>query len=281
MTYELPGHLSFSQLNSMLSCGNRFRLERLMNLPSRPGWATVGGSAVHEATEIIDKNPGAEVDLRAVFNDCFDRAIQHDLERYKDSPWTKEDWRASGRASKDWPNKEDEKWWRHHGPLFVGTWVRFRETSPLTIYAYEDEPAIELEIEMQLANKPLKVVIDRIMVGPYGPVIVDIKSGASTPNTPRQLAVYAEALDQAIGVRPRWGQFFDARKGVTSVAYDLSSWTKEVLDFEFSGVRKMQEDGIFIANPSNMCAPCGVKDFCYAVGGSRAHEVEQPWQRSN
>ena len=261
----------------MLSCGEQYRLERLMGLPSRPGWATVGGTAVHEATQIIDENPGLDWDYRALFNECFDRAIQHDLERYKDSPFQKEDWRASGRASKEWPNKEDEAWWRNHGPLFVANWVNWTSSAPLAIYAYEGKPAIELDLEMELAGTPLRVVIDRLMVGAYGVVVVDIKSGANAPKSPRQLAVYAEALDQAIGIRPRWGQFFDARKGTTSIAYDLTDWTRARLDYEFGGVRRIQEQGIFIASPSNMCSSCGVKDYCLTMGGARAHEVEQPW----
>jgi hypothetical protein len=278
MAPELPKHISYSQLTTMLDCGERYRLERLIGLPSRPGWATVGGTAVHEATEIIDKNPGAEVDYKLLFNECFDRAIQHDLERYQDSPFTKDDWRASGRASKQWPDKEDEKWWRQNGPLFVANWVNWCSQSPLTIYAVNDEPAIELDLEMELAGTPLRVVIDRLMVGSYGVVVVDIKSGAFAPKSPRQLAVYAEALDQAIGIRPRWGQYFDARKGVSSVSYDLKDWTRARLDYEFGGVRRIQEQGIFIASPGNMCSSCGVKDYCLTMGGSRAHEVEQPWE---
>jgi hypothetical protein len=155
--------------------------------------------------------------------------------------------------------------------------VNWRSQTPLTIYAHNDEPAIELEIEMELADTPLKVVIDRLMVGSYGVVVVDIKSGAFTPKSERQLAVYAEALRQDMGIHPRWGQYFDARKGCTSVAYDLSGWTKARLDFEFGGVRKIQELGLYIANPNNMCGSCGVRDYCLTMGGSRAHEVPQPW----
>jgi hypothetical protein len=61
------------------------------------------------------------------------------------------------------------------------------------------------------------------------------------------------------------------------VAYDLSGWTKARLDFEFGGVRKIQELGLYIANPNNMCGSCGVRDYCLTMGGSRAHEVPQPW----
>lgn len=275
---NLPKHISYSQLTTMLNCGEQYRLERLEGLPSRPGWATVGGTAVHEATQIIDENPGVDFDYKLLFNECFDRAIKHDLERYKDSPYTKDAWRASGRESKAWPNKEDEKWWRHHGPLFVANWVNWENQSALVIDAHEGKPAIELELEMELAGTPLKLFIDRVMTGPFGQVIVDIKSGAFSPKSPRQLAVYAEALDQNLGVRPLWGQYFDARKGTTSVAYDLTPWTRARLDYEFGGVRKMQEQGIFIASPNNMCGSCGVRDYCLTMGGSRAHEVSQPWE---
>ena len=51
----LPKHMSPSQVNSLLTCGEQYRLERVVRVPSRPMWAGVGGSVVHKMTEDLDR----------------------------------------------------------------------------------------------------------------------------------------------------------------------------------------------------------------------------------
>lgn len=50
-----PKYLSPSQINSLLTCGEQFRLTRALKVPERPMWASIGGSAVHRLTEIRDR----------------------------------------------------------------------------------------------------------------------------------------------------------------------------------------------------------------------------------
>jgi hypothetical protein len=50
-----PPHLSPSSINTLLSCGERFRLEKVVRVPSRPMWGGVGGSVVHKLTEELDR----------------------------------------------------------------------------------------------------------------------------------------------------------------------------------------------------------------------------------
>lgn len=50
-----PPHLSPSQISSLLTCGEKFRLERVERVPSRPMWASIGGSVVHKLTEEMDR----------------------------------------------------------------------------------------------------------------------------------------------------------------------------------------------------------------------------------
>lgn len=49
-----PLYLSPSQVTSLLTCGEKFRLTRVERVPERPMWASIGGSAVHKITEILD-----------------------------------------------------------------------------------------------------------------------------------------------------------------------------------------------------------------------------------
>lgn len=56
-----PVYLSPSQISSLLLCGEKFRLERVMHAPQRPMWASIGGSAVHKITENLDREKYASV----------------------------------------------------------------------------------------------------------------------------------------------------------------------------------------------------------------------------
>lgn len=263
----------------MLKCAHQWYLQRGLGLPQRPGWATVGGSAVHAATEELDKEGLDPDNYRDIFNAHFDLCIAEEVRRY-DGEYPPDTWRASGRASKDWPNKEDERWWRANGPVFVGNWMNFRRQTSLELYRMDDgSEAIELEAEVEFGGLPCKVIIDRLFVGRHGLSLVDIKSGSTLPKDDLQLAIYSHALRTTYGYEVRWGSYFDARKAMLTPSYDLSveKWPKDRIDFIFKSVRSMQEQGLFLANPSNMCSACTVKDYCLTMGGSQAHTVPQPW----
>ena len=51
-----PAHMSPSSINSLLTCGEQFRLEKVVRVPQRPMWAGVGGSTVHTCTELLDRD---------------------------------------------------------------------------------------------------------------------------------------------------------------------------------------------------------------------------------
>ena len=54
----VPGdqaYMSYSRMNSILTCGEQFRLERVLKMPAREHWASVGGNAFHNAVESILK----------------------------------------------------------------------------------------------------------------------------------------------------------------------------------------------------------------------------------
>jgi hypothetical protein len=49
-----PKHLSYSTVNSYRSCGKRLYFEKVLKLEQHPGFAAIGGNAVHHCTEVID-----------------------------------------------------------------------------------------------------------------------------------------------------------------------------------------------------------------------------------
>lgn len=48
-----PSYMSYSRMDSILTCGHKFYLERVRKVPSRDHWASVGGSAFHSVVEQI------------------------------------------------------------------------------------------------------------------------------------------------------------------------------------------------------------------------------------
>ena len=45
--------MSYSRMNSILTCGEQFRLQRKLKVPQREHWASIGGSAFHTAVEAL------------------------------------------------------------------------------------------------------------------------------------------------------------------------------------------------------------------------------------
>jgi hypothetical protein len=52
---KLPSHVSYSSLTTWLDCGWKYYLSRIVQEEETPAWYFVGGSALHKATEIYDK----------------------------------------------------------------------------------------------------------------------------------------------------------------------------------------------------------------------------------
>lgn len=48
-------HISYSQFNEYTSCSEKYRLTRVMGITEDPAFWFIGGTAVHEATEAVDR----------------------------------------------------------------------------------------------------------------------------------------------------------------------------------------------------------------------------------
>jgi hypothetical protein len=245
----------------MLQCGERFRLERLMGAPQIPSWSLIGGSVVHEVTETLDRLGPHGGDVEALCEQVFDKYIADGLKKEPD----KSRWHQAGRANA----KEDEAWWRRQAPVFVYNWLDWLEETPMHIDTNLPESGIEIEIEVDQYGTPLKGGIDRILYDPHAQahLIVDLKSGSREPKSPFQLAIYRDAMLELHGLHIKWGAYFMVRTGKLSQPFDLDLITPDHTLNLIAGTRQMAEQGIFIPNPSMLCSSCGVKDYCYAVGG--------------
>ena len=261
-------YVSHSALNTWLSCGWQFYLSRIQKVPEAPSYWLAGGKSVHESTELFDRlYYGTEkiFDPTTAFTEAWER-------NFKDADNGME-WRAGGRATKAYPNKEDASWWLEAGPKMVDFWTQFRNDSGFTMWQTPDgQPAIETELNQEVGGVPIKAFLDRLMVAPTGElVIVDIKTSSKEPASLTQLGIYAILVEKTFGVRPSLGSYFMARTGELTQPENLDRYTEARLGSWAKGFELAMENKIFIPSVGFMCGTCSVNNACYAVGGKDSH----------
>ena len=259
------GYLSFSAVNQLSTCGEQFFLTRVMQIPDPGSWALYGGKAFHTATEWLDKGDYATGEL------AWAEAWRTETADVEDPAAV----RATGRASKDWPNKENPDWWNVKGPEMLRTYLEWRDQRLAAGWNWLElpggVPAIEFRVSGELGAVPVRGYIDRVMVSPDGEVhLYDIKSGSQEPTSIQQ-HVYAELMEQTIGIRPTHYAYYMARKGNTGEIHDLSI-ERPNLSGIFTTAKRAIENEIFLPAPSMLCKGCSVRDFCSAMG-TRYREI--------
>lgn len=270
-----PGYMSPSQVNSILTCGEQYRLERVVGVNGRPGWGAIGGSAVHRLTEDADRGLGVTVkDWDTYWTEALDEAKEHAPE------WDPQDYYCSGRASKAWPNKEDPKWWAEHGPKFVDLWFQWRDNCGLTLAEFPDgvtgELILGIEVEVEALREVgdnvqrVRCIIDRVYEDDEGRLyLVDLKSGSHIPAWPRQLIINNLCMSATFGVRGTFAGYWKARDGGVPKWYDLDQYTDEWTWQQIWHAQIIRDNQLFTAQPGNLCSSaCGVRQFCVAMGGT-------------
>lgn len=269
--YQLPPHISYSALSTYGDCGYRYYLTRVVDVPEHPAWFLIGGNAVHKATEMYDlwsvqaqdENSTHKIapSSGTLFAEAWGEELQKNRDLFPDVPLI--EYKAGGRASKAYPNKEDIRWWHDNGPAMVEKWIAWRG-SGFQLWHPEgyEKPAIELAIDVPAEDFLLRMIIDRVFVNTSGELFVlDIKTGSRTPTSDLQLALYAAGIERMFGVRPSLGAYWMARDGVTSPMVDLDYLPTEKIMSLVSSFDKMRKAGIFLPNLAN-CHYCSVSQHC-------------------
>lgn len=255
-------------------------------MPQTPAWALVGGSAWHAATEAIDmaEMTGDGTSPTPSFAQFF-------LEEIDDvvtlSGVTPDQWRVSGRATKEWPDKENREWWLRHGQEWLNVYATFKRHSPWQTWVAPDGlPAVEMELEWHVGDIPVKGFVDRIwehmVTGDL--LIVDLKTGSRMVESPAQLLTYRNGLRQLwrandwdmVCEPPRWGAYFMARQGLLTQPVDLAALDDGRLEHDYAAVARGIEAQVFVPARGQQCHWCNVADYCRAVSGKWA-ESELPY----
>jgi putative RecB family exonuclease len=288
MIAEVPAHLSWSQASSLIGsyCPAQYWYGRVLGKPERPSWASIGGSAVHDASEFWDHQylKGEVIDEPESLKVIFETSLETEIRKNEETTnFPRSEWRASGRVSKEWPEKENERWWRVSGPSMLARWANWRlssgwEIAMVTNSEGVEMPAIEIPFTINLGGVPVRGFVDRGFERNGEYLCVDLKSGSQEPKTAGQLATYRAGVLEEYGVDMKWGAFWMARTGVSSSLHDLTLWTPQRLDFTYRESREVQKRGAFMHRPSNLCSACAFAAYCPEVGGEKAAETPQPWQ---
>lgn len=260
--------LSYSAVSTFRRCGEQFRLTRVIGLREQPSWASVGGRAAHAVTEARDlwREFGIDNEKPSEFGDALDVEIANE-EKWTGVP--KSEWKAGGRASKEWPDKQGEKWWRAEGPLMVGRWEQWLNSRPgMSIAQLPDgRPGVEVEVKGTLGGVEILGYVDRVLVSEHGPGAVDLKFGSKTPDNQEQNGLYGLMYEQMFGERLLWATFFMGRTGTATPPELLDRWYDGTLDPDYALAWKLIQEGSFLASPGQHCDfLCGVKPYCRLMG---------------
>lgn len=269
--YELPLHISYSAFSTYTECGQKYYLTRVVKVSEPPAWYFVGGSAVHLASEKVDEmiasgaiSPNSNLDLLWVdlFRDAWDIELAKSVEENPNIPFS--DYKAGGRVSKAWPEKENADWWLANGPDMVKNWYVWRKSTSWSLWSPEGRgEAVELGIELPVGTDfMVRMFIDRVFVTQDGElVVVDLKTGSRTPTSDMQLAIYAAGIEKHFGVRPKYGTYWMGRSGACSPLVDLDHLSTDKVLSAVSSFDFARKSGIFLPNLSN-CNYCSVAKHC-------------------
>lgn len=193
-------------------------------------------------------------------------------------------WRAAGRPSKQWPDKENGAFWRETGEAWLASYVTWRRTSGWQIAYLGSTPAIEVDLSATIGDVPVVGFLDRGMLNPHmggAPTTVDIKTSKTVPVDAEQCGLYAVLLEVLGYPRANYGAFWMARTGQMTDPYDLSRYSLDYFTWKLRAAKAVRDSGALLPNThSPFCRSCGVRDHCFAVGGSSAHLVPLPWLES-
>lgn len=217
------------------------------------------------------------LDVGALIDEAFQNEITRRVEQ-TGVPTT--EWRAAGRKSREWPNKEDLSWWTHHAPEMVQDYIKWRnegEEKEWRIWEpYPGDPAIEMGVLAPIGGVTVKGFLDRVFATPSGElVIVDVKTGSRTPDSDLQLGFYACLLEVGCGIRPQWGAYYKAREGrLHKPLVNLDHFSTDLLGGFLRDFVRAREQGIYLPVLGGHCRTCGVANQCAAFNGEQADRFD-------
>jgi sarcosine oxidase delta subunit len=256
---------SHSAFNEYTSCGERYRLRRIVGHKEHPGLPAAAGSAFHTWSELWDG--GFHKDDECDFEYQLELAI---LKQEADTGIPRAEFKTYGRKTKANPAGETIEVWRDTlGPDLCEKYIEWRRDTSEWEIAKDLPPdkngnttGIEYELDFWVRYTRVRGYVDRVVVdqhGNYG--AVDIKTWSRERAT-AQLPTYIVGL-QKRGIPATWGAYYHARKGVAGDQKFFTSWNEERLAALYDQAATMQQAGFYLPQPSEDCGSfCSVAAHC-------------------
>jgi putative RecB family exonuclease len=250
--YDPRTWLSASQWKAVTSCGRRYELERREKAPSRPAAWTPRGTAVHNTIEEWEKEK-RRLDWRGFYEQAWTIAVDETLEKFPDTS----KWFLTPRVK----GVERDLALRHADGL-----AQVERYVERALDEKSDWEVIDTEVsfEVEFPDILLRGKIDQLRRWNDGELSLwDIKTGGDDSEDNRQLGIYRFGYLDQTGVDIHFGAYFYTKLDRASDSIDLSVYTRNYLNQELQKVKKILDQGLFLANPSiKNCKFCGVADYC-------------------
>lgn len=258
--FEVPKHVSHSALNNYIRCGKAYELGKL-GVQESPAWWLLGGSAVHKATEWIDKGEWDDAPEMA-----FHKAFYDEIIRIEQSFPNREEWRKAGYGAR----AQGYEHWMEQGPRYVKQWA--------------DHGAWFSEVEYDVSTTlpsgiKIKAYVDRVEVSPEGVDVIDLKTGSTRPDSDQQLGIYSVLTLHKLNQDTKYtvpdvrvghqlhGAYNYMFKDDEFYPMDVSNWTLETVDeIAKEWYRGIQAE-VFLPNRGKQCGSCGLASGCFLQSG--------------
>ena len=259
---------SVSQLQSLARCGEAYRLERVVRAPRRQAAWFVQGTAVHEAVVAYERSRRAVPlgEAQRVFEEVWHAELAAARERQpSDSMWM-----AGGRKSIAQDIEDRFQIGRGQVARYIKDHPPGAFPRPVEI---ADEPALEVGFLIQFGTVKVLGYIDMIVEYPDGEIRPrDLKTGTKKPSDPYQLATYALAVEDLLGVRPTVGEWWMAKDGQVK-PLNVARFTRRAVTDWYQTMDAIARAGKFLGNPGEGCFTCTVAPYC---GLARENPLQWP-----
>lgn len=259
---------SVSQLNTYLTCSEQYRLQRREKVPQKEAAWFQMGTAVHHVIEQWELwgRQGTIEQAKAMYWAEYDRLIEEAIT-------------ASGQAPADWltgskkPGGQDIEDRRARGADHVERYIEHAlgHADEWRIATINQRPAVEVEFDITLGGVQVKGYIDQVIETRDGLILPrDLKTGTKIPESPLQLAVYADALNTLWGYEVTSGAYVMTKNQWDKMEHyePLNAWTHDILSLMFQRFDIAERAGLYVPNVGSHCRVCVVKDYCPIMGSS-------------
>lgn len=202
---------------------------------------------------------------------AWDEALK---EQHQYTQVPESEWRSAGRATKAKPRGEDVDFWRLEGLQHALAYEAWLHRTGWEIAEFNGNPLVEFNVSGRFGDIEVKGYIDAVFDTPSGLIIVDYKTGSRSPAGPHQLALYSVMLADLGLPAPEWGAFYKTRTAELGPVESLMQWDRTWWEKQFNLLATAKENSIFLPAISDHCRGCGVRNFCFAFGGSQSAKYD-------